>query len=112
MKGLPLLRCPVCGGTFRIKDADIQENALQQGKLECGCGYQAIISNGIIITPERYTGAFDTPDMERKLYHETGAEYNSCALKCPEFMLNQLSKENMHNKVCLEANINGFFFRV
>lgn len=110
LKGLPLLRCPVCGGTFRIKDADIQENALQQGKLECGCGYQAIISNGIIITPERYTGAFDTPDMERKLYHETGAEYNSCALKCPEFMLNQLSKENMHNKVCLEANINGFFF--
>ncbi len=110
LEGLPLLRCPVCGGIFRIKDAEIEENAVQQGKLECSCGYEAAIQNGIVITPERYTGAFDTPDMERKLYHETGPEYNSCALKCPEFMLERISREDMKGKVCLEANINGFFF--
>lgn len=110
LEGLPLLRCPVCGGSFRIKDAEIEGNAVHQGKLECSCGYQASIQNGIVITPERYTGAFDTPDMERKLYHETGAEYNACALKCPEFMLDRINREDMKGKVCLEANINGFFF--
>lgn len=110
LEGLPLLRCPVCGGIFRIKDAVIEENAVQQGKLECSCGYEASIRNGIVITPERYTGSFDTPDMERKLYHETGPEYNACALKCPKFMLEKINQEEMKGKVCLEANINGFFF--
>lgn len=105
-----LLQCPQCGASLNLSQAEIEGRYIMNGKISCGCGYRAAVQDGIVLTENRYTGNHDTPDMERKLYHENLPEYNACALKCPEFMLQQLQKENMTGKVALEANINGFFF--
>lgn len=105
-----LLCCPKCGASLKIRQAEIENGYIMNGEISCACSWHASIRDGIVITGNVYMGKYDTPDMERKLYHENTPEYNTCALKGPEYILEQLDRENLKGKVVLEANINGFFF--
>ena len=115
MKGVPLraislLHCPHCHKQLNITEAAITGNFIKEGNLSCTCGYKAQIRNGIVVTTNIYTGTHDTPDLELKLYHETGAEWDSNAPRCGEYMLEAIHKMDLQGKVIFEANINGFFF--
>lgn len=107
---VPLLACPHCHHQLQIKDAAIQGKYIMSGQLFCSCGWKAEIQDGIVLTGNLYTGTHDTPDLERKLYHETGPQFSIVGPRAPEYMLQQLKKLDTHHKVIFEANINGFFF--
>ncbi len=109
-RGVPLLCCPRCHRQFQIKDAEISGKYIMQGTLFCPCGCEAKIRDGIVITGNVYTGSHDTPDLERKLYHETGPEFSIVGPRAPEYMLREIHKLPTSDKVIFEANINGFFF--
>lgn len=110
LRAIPLLHCPHCHKQLNITDAAITAGSIKTGILSCDCGYKAEIHNGIVATPNIYTGTHDTPDLELKLYHETGAEWDSNAPRCGEYMLDAIHKLDLQGKVIFEANINGFFF--
>lgn len=110
LEAIALLRCPHCGKSFTIEGGEISRSFLMKGQLRCDCGCQMEIRNGILLTGNLYTGNHDTPDLERKLYHETGLQFSICAPRCPEFMLQELNKRDLHGKVIFEGNINGYFF--
>jgi hypothetical protein len=53
--GLPLLfaarlACPKCGDCFDLKEISIHNNQIFSGILSCGCGYRALIEDGVIVT--------------------------------------------------------------
>ncbi|MDT3843679.1 MAG: MerR family transcriptional regulator [Bacillota bacterium] len=115
ISGVPLrcvemLYCPKCRKQLNIEDAHIASRYIIAGALTCECGYCAEIRNGIVRTGNVYTGAHDMPDLERKLYHDTGSEFNTAALRCTDYMREKIEKMDLRGKTVFEANINGFFF--
>ena len=46
---LGLLSCPKCGHTPQLQDAVISETGIQSARIQCDCGYQAHIRNGMLI---------------------------------------------------------------
>lgn len=45
---LTLLRCPVCGETISLDNAQIRRGEIISGEIVCQCGYRGTIQNGII----------------------------------------------------------------
>lgn len=110
LEAVPLLACPSCGGRFSIRKAELHGSALMKGELQCSCGYHAAIREGILCTGNCYTGLYDQPDLRRELYHDTGSEWDLCMQRALDVMLEQVHRMDLHHKVLLETNINGFFF--
>jgi DNA-binding transcriptional MerR regulator len=53
--GLPvayssMLACPKCEKALHLDHVTISDNQIHDGEIHCGCGYQATIENGIIVT--------------------------------------------------------------
>lgn len=46
---LEILRCPVCQSKLPLTDAVIADGGIREGKLHCSCGYEAAISNGVLL---------------------------------------------------------------
>ncbi|MEG1661725.1 MAG: MerR family transcriptional regulator [Clostridiales bacterium] len=65
---LELLVCPHCGQELRIEDAMMNPRYIFNSKLNCSCGYQAQIKNGILLTPNTNRSACDHPDLQRHQY--------------------------------------------
>ena len=110
LSAVSLLACPHCGAFLSIENASISKNSIYSGQLNCSCGFQAHIEDGILKTGMYYTGTHDQPDLTRCLYHDTGEEWVIHSAKCTDFMLEELKKKDLSGKVILEANVNGFFF--
>ena len=49
---IDLLTCPDCGRKLNVSGADIFDNSIITGGLNCSCGYRASIENGVILTSE------------------------------------------------------------
>ncbi len=113
---LPLLVCPHCGRSLRVESAAIYNNCIVSGTLlcpqdkHCSHGYQAAIEHGIIKTGNLYTLPNDRPDLKRGMYRGLGNEFSTCLQKCYNSIEDKLRKTDLHGKVVLEANINGYFF--
>lgn len=105
-----ILACPICGKNLKMEEAVIENQFILQAKLRCSSGYQGRIENGIVLTGLTYQGGHDWPDLQRKIYHETGREYSIASVKCTDFILQHLKRLDLQQKVILESNINGFFF--
>lgn len=110
LSAVQLLFCPHCQKQLQIEDAQIHYKYIIKGKITCGCGYHALIEEGIVKTGNLYTGSHDRPDLKRQLYHNTGEEFPIAMHKCTEYMLEKIEQRNLSGKVVLEANVNGFFF--
>lgn len=113
---LPLLACPVCGAPLRIEDAVIEGSEIISGSLVCQGSeisrhqYHAVIDNGIIKTGNLYSGMYDRPDLERGLYRNMGPDFSLRLQKCYDRITGLMVEKELHNKVILEANINGYFY--
>lgn len=115
LSALKLLVCPHCGKPLMVDDASISEEYVYSGVLrcsnqECPQNYQAVIDNGIIKTGNIYTAPYDSPDLKRGLYRNMGPDFSSALQKCADYISNKLASYNLHGKVLLEANVNGYFF--
>lgn len=115
LSALSLLACPHCGRSLMVEHALIQEDYVGSGLLRCSnpdCvpGYQAEIQQGIIKTGNVYTAPYDSPDLRRGLYRDMVPSFSSALQKCSDFISKKLGQYDLHGKVLLEANINGFFF--
>lgn len=110
LRALQLLVCPRCGCQLKIENAEIASKYVYNGHLYCACGYEAGIENGIVKTGNLYTGGYDSPDMNRKLYREIGESWAIHAQHASDWMMEEIEKESWTDRIILEANINGFFF--
>lgn len=116
LSALNLLVCPHCGKHLMVDNASIQGNYVYSGTLrcsnskECPQGYQAIIEHGIVKTGNLYTAPYDSPDLKRGMYRNMVSSFSSALQKCSDFFCDELEKYDLHGKVLLEANINGYFF--
>lgn len=70
LSALPLLRCPVCGGSLSLSEVEMDQRFIYKGNLSCTCGYSAHISSGILMTPNKNENLQDTPDITRELYKD------------------------------------------
>ncbi|MCD8009882.1 MAG: MerR family transcriptional regulator [Lachnospiraceae bacterium] len=110
LSAISLLACPCCGKPLEITNANIRSKYIYSGELTCMCGYRAQIVNGILCTGNEYSGDYDSPDLTRKLYHDTGEEWTVASAKCSDFLLETLADKSLSRQVILEANVNGYFF--
>ncbi|WP_018751798.1 MerR family transcriptional regulator [Paenibacillus sanguinis] len=49
LSSLSMLRCPACRRPLQIADGSIEHHMLLQAEVFCGCGYQAMVEDGIFI---------------------------------------------------------------
>lgn len=115
MTGVPLnmlqyLCCPHCQKQLQAENARIAGKYLISGRLHCGCGYQAVIADGIVDTGNRYLGEDDHPDLKRGLYRDVGEEFVTGLQKCSDLVMERLSAMELRDQVVMETNINGYFF--
>lgn len=113
---LNLLVCPHCGRPLMVENALIRGDYVYSGTLhcsggsECPQGYTAQIDHGIVKTGNLYTKPYDRPDLTRGLYRDMVPDFSSALQKCYDYVSDELKKQDLHGKVILEANINGYFF--
>ena len=76
---LGLLSCPKCGHTPQLQDAVISEAGIQNARIQCECGYQAQIRNGILIgrgsTKESPLQTFENIDSVSAITDEFSASF-------------------------------------
>lgn len=46
----PYLACPRCNEIFELSELKVKGNRIYSGKLECQCGYSALIDDGVLLT--------------------------------------------------------------
>lgn len=115
LPALSLLVCPHCGKPLMVNNASIPGEYVYSGTLccsnpDCPQGYQAVIDKGIIKTGNTYTAPYDSPDLKRGLYRNMVADFSSALQKCADYVSDKLVSYDLHGKVLLEANVNGYFF--
>lgn len=113
--GLPVrmldhLCCPVCGSDFSLDDVRMDLKYIFSGSLSCSCGYTASIRDGILLTPNKNTDRYDTPDLQRKLYRDLPPSLISLFQRSYNWMLEKLDSLDLSGKVVLETYINAWFF--
>lgn len=107
---LKLLCCPKCGGSFTLEDVSMDTKYIFSGSLKCGCGYSAAIKDGILLTPNKNTDRYDTPDTDRKLYKDLPPSLISLFQRSYNWMLEKLGNMDLSGKVVMETYINAWFF--
>ena len=113
--GLPLsmldiLCCPVCGKSFSLENVSMNSRYIFEGRLSCDCGYTASVENGILLTPNKNTDVYDTPDLERKMYKDLPPSLISLFQHSYNWMIDKLSQMDLAGKVVMETYINAWFF--
>lgn len=107
---LDLLCCPNCRGDFAMEDVYMDTKYIFNGKLKCTCGYEATIKDGILLTPNKNTDRYDTPDIDRKLYKDLPPSLISLFQRSYNWMVEKLQNMDLSGKVVLETYINAWFF--
>lgn len=116
LAALNLLVCPHCGSRLKVDNASLIDDYIYSGTLrcsnakDCAQSYHALIEHGIVKTGNLYTAPYDAPDLKRGLYRDMVPAFSSALQKCYDFVCDELQKSDLHGKVILEANINGYFF--
>lgn len=110
LRMLDLLQCPVCGGTFSMEGVGMNSRYIFDGRLACQCGYSASVKDGVLLTPNKNTDVYDTPDLERKMYKDLPPSLISLFQHSYNWMVDKLSHMNLRDKVVMETYINAWFF--
>lgn len=92
---IPLLRCPLCGGSLQLEQATIVKSGITCAKLKCACGYEAEIRDGMLFSGALYSHEED-PDFNRCFFgtYRELSDYDSfffesSAYSSPELMILQ-----------------------
>ncbi|MCH3951013.1 MAG: MerR family DNA-binding protein [Acidaminococcus sp.] len=110
LSALSLLACPKCGGSFALTDASLDQRYIYQGRLRCTCGCEMLIEDGIVKTGNTYKGAYDHPDLQRRIYHDINENLATNLQKCSDYIVSGMKGRAVKGQVVLEGHINGYFF--
>ena len=107
---LPLICCPDCQIPLSLRGAEIQSGQVVRAELNCSCGYQALIQNGILVTKGGAISELDSPDLDRKFYKDLPVSWVTLFQRSFNWMLTQYKTMDLKGKVIMENHINCYFF--
>lgn len=107
---LGLIQCPHCKKPLAISNVTMDTEYIFEADMDCQCGYHADVRDGILLTPNRYEGNDDTPDVHRLMYKDLPAGMISLFQSAYNFMKRQLDGVSLNGKVVMESYINAWFF--
>ncbi|WP_026573394.1 MerR family transcriptional regulator [Bacillus sp. UNC438CL73TsuS30] len=101
---VPILSCPYCQSGLSLQNASLQGHQIFEGNLHCSCGYLAEIQDGILFTSNLQSSPF------KYSIYETDVErwnpgFISLLEKSKLWMYNELTLQQLENKIVLETNI-------
>lgn len=104
IKTLPLLFCPDCEDELRLFDGQIDNNQIINGRLQCSCGTEYVIEDGIILGNNRL---IENENIFQENYigeyiNETSPEYIDNIYDGLEWIYKRLNFDSLKNKVILE----------
>lgn len=106
---VPLFNCPHCQQQLNLNGAAMQGNYIYEGTLQCSCGYEARIADGIVITDQ-----LRSSPSKYSIYNidvtKWNPEFISLLEKGKLWMLKELRRHDLENKVLLETNIEVSMF--
>lgn len=113
--GVPLsmmhcLCCPDCGKDFELFNVEMDQRYIYNAELRCSCGYQASISDGILLTPNKNTDVYDTPDINRDMYKNLPPSLISLFQISYNWMDEKLNALDLNNKVVIETYVNAWCY--
>ena len=107
---LGLIQCPHCKKPMAISNVTMDTEYIFEADMDCQCGYHADVCDGILLTPNRYEGNDDTPDVHRLMYKDLPAGMISLFQSAYNFMKQQIDGVNLSGKIVMESYINAWFF--
>lgn len=107
---LGLIQCPHCKKPMAISNVTMDTEYIFEADMDCQCGYHADVCDGILLTPNRYEGNDDTPDVHRLMYKDLPAGMISLFQSAYNFMKRQIDGVNLSGKIVMESYINAWFF--
>lgn len=114
--GVPLLflsmfHCPHCQGALNLTDAFIKEQYVLKGTFRCGCGYEALIKDGIIVTPDLSTSPQNKHYIyDQQMIEEITPSFISLLEKGNQWIYKRMLRNDFSNKVILETNVETYVF--
>lgn len=114
IKTLPLLHCPNCEEELKLFDGQIDNNQIINGRLQCDCGTEYIIEDGIILGNNRLK---ESENIFQESYlgqyiNETNPEYIDNIYKGLEWSYKKLNFNSFKDKVILDLGSGmGFSLR-
>lgn len=114
IKSLPLLSCPKCKQELSLAEGQIANNQILNGKLQCKCGIEYLIEDGILFGNNRLRE--DENIFQNNYLHEyineTDPEYLDNIYKGLEWLYNKLHFKVLNHKVMLDLGSGvGFLLR-
>ena len=104
---LPFFSCPNCKKPLQLCDAYIQNNQVNKGHLECSCGYNALIIDGMLVCSHK-------DDNQDDLTHSLLSQYDAKAItsiqKIANILNDKLTATELTGKLILETTIDRFFY--
>jgi len=110
LRAVSLLRCPECGKPPEIQNAKMNSKYITDGLVQCSCGRQMTIKDGILHTGNVNKSKWDEPDLTRELYKDLSSPLISLFTKSQDWMVKRMSAMDLENKVIMETHINAYFF--
>ena len=110
IRGLDKLRCPKCKNNFNIINASMNIDYIFNGILQCHCGYEMNIVDGVVLTGNTYDDDFDWPDLKRDIYLGMSSDFYKYLNIIGEKILSHLKDVHNSEITIMETNLNGFSF--
>lgn len=115
-KGIPLvflslLHCPLCQKELMLMDAQITNQQIYGGRLECSCFYKATIQNGVILTNHLHEEAYNPFYIyDVNMINTIKSSLVSIIEKCSLQVKKLIFQEDLKHKVVLEPNVDTDVF--
>ncbi|VEF49260.1 MerR family transcriptional regulator [Bacillus freudenreichii] len=108
---LSLFHCPHCQEALHTTEAFIKGQYVLRGSLRCTCGYEAVIKDGIIVTPN----VSASPQNEHYIYDQQMIEeitpsFISLLERGNQWVYKRMLENDFSNKVILETNVETYVF--
>lgn len=108
---LPMLYCPSCQISLDLRNASTRGQQIFMGELFCSCGYRAQIHEGIVITEHINKKSFNPYYIyDKEMLKIIQSSFISLSEKASLWVKEQLTSENLANKVVVETHIDTYVF--